>query len=230
MKTPDRTFQPRLAFLAALTAYAVLCKLIPYILFQVGVSIDPANTVYPWNFSPVPALCLFAGAFFREVRWALAVPLVAWFLGDLGILALVSRQYGFHEGLAMAFYPDQFLVYIGFGLVVACGLAVPYIKRKLTEAQHPWAESLAKWHAVIGAGLVGSTIFYVLTNFGVWAMGEGMMYPLTSEGLADCYIKGLPFFRNYAIATAGFSIILFSPIGVRMLEQAEAQQPAYERV
>lgn len=229
MTTPDRTFQPRLAFLAALTAYAVLCKLLPYILFQFGVSIDPANTLYPWNFSPVPALCLFAGAHFREVRRAFAVPLLAWFIGDLGILALVSRQYGFHEGLAMAFYPDQIFVYAGFGVVVVCGLVIPYVRRRLTEAHHPWADSLAKWHAVIGAGLAGSLIFYVLTNFGVWALGEGMMYPLTAEGLAECYIKALPFFRNFALATAGFSLILFSPLGVRILEQNEVREPAYQR-
>lgn len=228
MSKSDRTFQPRLAFLAAITAYAVLCKLLPYILFQFGVSIDPANTVYPWNFSPVPALCLFAGAYFREVRWAFAVPLLAWFIGDLGILALVSRQYGFQEGLAMAFYPDQFFVYMGFGIVVACGLLVRYLSQRLNTFRLGYIELAVTWPAVIGAGLLGSILFFVLTNFFVWAMGEGMMYPLTSEGLMACYVKALPFFRNFALATAGFSIVLFSPIGVRMLEHAEDRRPAYE--
>ena len=229
MTSPSRTFQPRFGFLAALTAYAVLCKLLPYILFQFNVSIDPANTVYPWNFSPVPALCLFAGALFREVRWAFAVPLVAWFLGDLGILALVSRQYGFQEGLAMAFYPDQVFVYLGFVLIVLCGVAIPRVVRWLTQSNLRWSETLAKWPAILGAGLLGSVSFFVLTNFFVWAMGEGMMYPLTIEGLIACYVKALPFFRNFALATAGFSLILFSPVGIQMLEQVESREPAYEQ-
>lgn len=229
MTSPDRTFQPRLTFLACLTAYAVLCKLLPYILFQFGVSIDPANTVYPWNFSPVPALCLFAGALFREVRWAFAVPLAAWFIGDLGILALISRQYGFQEGLAMAFYPDQVFVYLGFGLVVVCGLLIRKAQRWLMNSDLQLSEGVARWHAILGAGVLGSVLFYVLTNFTVWAMNEGMLYPLTAEGLMTCYVRGLPFFRNFAAATIGFSLILFSPIGTRLLEQVEDRLPAYEQ-
>src|SRR5688500_17595211 len=114
MTNMDRTFQPRLGTLAALTGYAVFCKLLPYILLQTGMSIDTERTAYSWNFSPVPAICLFTGAFFKDIRWALGVALAAWFLGDLGIFALVSQQFGVEEGLTMAFYPDQFFVYLGF--------------------------------------------------------------------------------------------------------------------
>jgi hypothetical protein len=230
MKNEDRSFQPRLATLMALVGYALFCKLLPYILFQFGVSIDPERTAYPWNFSPVPAICLFTGAFFRDVRWAFGVPLAAWFLGDVGILALVSRQYGFEEGLKMAFYPDQVFVYLGFAIVVGCGMLIRALQQRMATQNLKLSESGAYWPAVFGAGLLGSTIFFLLTNFTVWAFGEGMIYPLTAQGLLDCYIQALPFFRNFAVATAGFSLVLFSPIGTRMLEDAEERRLAVETV
>lgn len=228
MKNMDRTFRPRLNTLAALIGYAVLCKLLPYILLQAGMSIDPERTAYPWNFSPVPAICLFTGAFFKDIRWAFGVPLAAWFLGDLGIFALVSQQFGVEEGLTMAFYPDQFFVYLGFATVVGCGMLVRFLQQRMATKNLKLSETKAFWPAVFGAGLLGSTLFFLLTNFTVWLFGEGVIYPLTAEGLYACYIKALPFFRNFAAATAGFSLILFSPIGTRMLEDAEERQLAPE--
>jgi hypothetical protein len=228
MKNVDRSFQPRLATLAALTGYAVFCKLLPYILLQTGMSIDPEQTVYPWNFSPVPAICLFTGAFFRDWRWAFGVPLAAWFLGDLGIFALISLHSGVEEGLTMSLYPDQFFVYSGFAIVVGCGMLIRSLQQRMAEKNLKLSESGKFWPAVLGAGLLGSTIFYLLTNFTVWLFGEGVTYPLTAEGLLACYIKALPFFRNFAVATAGFSLILFSPIGTRMLEDAEERRLAPE--
>jgi len=228
MKKADQMFQPRRAALAALIGYAVFCKLLPYILFQFGVSIDPERTAYPWNFSPVPAICLFTGAFFKDVRWAFGVPLAAWLLGDLGILALVSRQYGFHEGLQMAFYPDQIFVYAGFAIVVGCGMLIRALQQRMSAANLGSSGSAGYWPAVFGAGLAGSILFYLLTNFTVWLFGEGVIYPLTAEGLFTCYVQGLPFFRNFAVATAGFSLVLFSAIGTRMLEDVEERRLAPE--
>lgn len=229
MKNMDRTFQPRLTTLAALTGYAVFCKLLPYILLQTGMSIDPERTAYPWNFSPVPAICLFTGAFFRDIRWALGVPLVAWFLGDLGIFALVSQQYGVGEGLTMAFYPDQFFVYLGFAIVVGCGMLIRVLQQRIAPQVRKLSETKSYWPAVFGAGLLGSVLFYLLTNFTVWLFGGGAIYPMTMDGLVACYVNALPFFRNFAAATAGFSLVLFGPIGTRMLEEAEERRLVPER-
>jgi len=41
-----------------------------------------------------------------------------------------------------------------------------------------------------GTILKSSTLFFVLTNFGVWLMG----YPLTFAGLVSCYTLAIPFF------------------------------------
>ncbi|HLG94272.1 MAG TPA: DUF6580 family putative transport protein, partial [candidate division Zixibacteria bacterium] len=42
--------------------------------------------------------------------------------------------------------------------------------------------------------VVGSALFYFVSNFGVWASGS--MYPPTWAGLAQCYAAALPFLRN----------------------------------
>jgi hypothetical protein len=47
---------------------------------------------------------------------------------------------------------------------------------------------------ILGTSLVGSILFFVVTNFGVWLQGK--IYAMTFTGLIDCYYKALPFFRN----------------------------------
>lgn len=55
--------------------------------------------------------------------------------------------------------------------------------------------------------LLSSTLFYVVTNFGVWAMFD--MYPKTLSGLLDCYVQAIPFFRNTLIGDFIFSFGFF---------------------
>ena len=45
--------KPRPVVLLVLIALSVAARLIPYALSTLGVPIDPANTIYPWNFSPI---------------------------------------------------------------------------------------------------------------------------------------------------------------------------------
>lgn len=47
---------------------------------------------------------------------------------------------------------------------------------------------------VSAASIAGSTLFFLTTNFSVWAL-DGF-YPPTLEGLAACYVAALPFFGN----------------------------------
>ncbi|MDI6766019.1 MAG: hypothetical protein QME52_04260 [Bacteroidota bacterium] len=47
----------------------------------------------------------------------------------------------------------------------------------------------------IGATLIGSVLFFVVTNFGVW-LSPTFMYPRTLDGLLQCYAAAIPFFRN----------------------------------
>lgn len=53
-------------------------------------------------------------------------------------------------------------------------------------------------------GLVSSTLFFLITNFGVWA--EGVLYPKTAAGLLQSYLMGLPFWRNMVAADLLFTV------------------------
>jgi arginine exporter protein ArgO len=71
-----------------------------------------------------------------------------------------------------------------------------------------WLRSKRQVLPVLGATLASSLIFYVLTNAGVWLTSA--LYPKTIEGLLECYIAALPFFRNEVVGNLVYSTLLFA--------------------
>jgi hypothetical protein len=69
-----------------------------------------------------------------------------------------------------------------------------------------WAKNHKTFKGIVSASVVSSFLFYLITNFGVWAMG---WYPQDAKGLLDCYILGLPFLRNFGAATLLYSAVFF---------------------
>lgn len=60
-------------------------------------------------------------------------------------------------------------------------------------------------------GLVGSIIFFIISNFGVWTTGE--LYSKNLNGLIQCYFLAIPFFKNTLLSTIFYSYIgLFTAI------------------
>lgn len=60
----------------------------------------------------------------------------------------------------------------------------------------------------VGLGSLGaSLLFYVVTNFGVWA--QGLMYPMNFGGLVHSYVNALPFFRGTFTGDLFYSGVLF---------------------
>lgn len=57
----------------------------------------------------------------------------------------------------------------------------------------------------LSGALIGALIFFLVTNFGVWASG---MYGYTVSGFVDCYFLAIPFFAYSLISTLMFSIII----------------------
>jgi len=56
--------------------------------------------------------------------------------------------------------------------------------------------------SLTGMGMLFAIFFYLYTNFGVWLLWQ--MYPKNLAGLLQCYIAGLPFFRNSIISNLVF--------------------------
>jgi hypothetical protein len=63
--------------------------------------------------------------------------------------------------------------------------------------------------------LASSVLFFVLTNFGVWAFDA--LYPKTLEGLMACYVAAIPFFRNTLLGDLSYTVVLFG--GFALLER-----------
>src|ERR1043165_7738127 len=100
-----------------------------------------------YNFAPVAALGLFAGAVVKDKRIAVLFPLLAQFSSDL-YFQLFTKTPGFYD-------ISQFFTYGGFAAVALLGTRMGQIKPL----------------KVLGFALSGSLLFFVLSNFGVWVKG-----------------------------------------------------------
>ena len=114
--------QPRLWFIASVVLVAVVARLIPH----------------PFNFTPIGAAALFAGATIERKRLAFLVPLVAMLLSDAVI--------GFHSAMPV--------IYGCFAAAVCIGFAL----RGRTRAPF----------ALLGGAVASATLFFIVTNFWVW--------------------------------------------------------------
>ena len=119
---------------------------------------------HPANFAPIGAVALFGGMYLTR-RYAMILPLIAMLISDIFI--------GFYTWQIMA------SVYISFALTGLIGL---------------WVRKNKKLSTVIGGTVLGSILFFLITNFSVWAFGT--MYAHDFSGLIQSYTMAIPFFRN----------------------------------
>jgi len=68
--------------------------------------------------------------------------------------------------------------------------------------------SKSSYPAFLGTGITSSLIFYLITNFGVWAFQD--MYPKNFEGLLTCYLAGVPFLKNMLAGDVFYLTILIA--------------------
>ena len=139
---------------------------------------------HPPNMIPIAAMALFGGAYFATRRTAFLAPLAAMYLSDLALGFFIYDFGWFHW-----FMP---FVYASFALTVCLGFL---IKHRLTPLR------------VGGAALMGSILFFIVTNFGVWLVGN--FYPKTLAGLVSCYVAAIPFFRSTLVGDAAYALVLF---------------------
>ena len=59
----------------------------------------------------------------------------------------------------------------------------------------------------ISTVLISSTIFFLVSNFGVWFYN----YPITLDGLISCYALAIPFFLNTILGDLFYSVIMIYP-------------------
>lgn len=106
------------------------------------------------------------------------------FVLPLAAMLLSDAVIGFHSQMAG--------VYGTFALVVCLGFL---LRERRTALK------------VTGAAVASSVLFFVVTNFGVWAFDS--LYPRTFEGLVICYIAAIPFFGATLAGTLFYTAVLF---------------------
>ncbi len=118
---------------------------------------------------------------------------------------LADRRLAFLIPLAAMFLSDLVIglhavmppVYASFALSVCLGL---------------WLRGRTSVVRVAGATVAGSILFFIITNFAVWAWGA--MYPGTLAGLAEAYMGAIPFFRNTLLGDGLYAAVLFGGFAV----------------
>lgn len=144
---------------------------------------------HPHNFTPIAAMALFGAAYFKRTWWMLSVPFAALFLSDLFLNNVIySDLYNNEFTLVTSWW-----IYAAFALVMLAGMG--WFSQKTTAIR------------VLGASLSASAIFFLVTNFSVWA--ESGMYPHHLLGLSACYTAGLPFLGNTILGDLFFSAAMF---------------------
>ena len=63
-----------------------------------------------------------------------------------------------------------------------------------------------KTKEILFSGLISSIVFFVITNFGVWAISG--MYEKNFSGLVQSYFMAIPFFHNTLISTLLYLFVL----------------------
>ncbi len=56
-------------------------------------------------------------------------------------------------------------------------------------------------------GIIGSLIFFLISNFGVWLVGD--LYEKNLTGLISCYLLAIPFLKNSILSTIIFLYLVY---------------------
>ena len=133
---------------------------------------------HPPNFTPIIAVAIVSGYFFKNINLSLLTLLVAMLISDLFI----------------GFYENMIFVYISLLLIT---LVFHKINKKIN------------FKNLFIYGFAGSLIFFLVSNFGVWALGSfgvnDLPYEKSLTGLIECYILAIPFFGNTFLSTIIFA-------------------------
>ena len=142
---------------------------------------------HPPNFSPIEAVALFGGAYFAQRSTALWIPLAAMFLSDLALGLInggIYSEYFLNAGFVLVYLCIALSTLLGFRL-----------RGRVTAVR------------VAGYSLLGSLLFFLVTNFGTW-LGS-TMYPHSGAGLVAAYVAGIPFFQNTVGGTLFYAALMF---------------------
>ena len=138
-----------------------------------------------WSgFSPIIAIALFSGMIVKDKSKSFLYPLIALFLSDVLIQIFFRLNLFPFEGL----YSYQWMNYSFLLLATLIG----------------WLIQGKNYSRIVTGAVSGPTLFYLISNFTVWAGHGGWGRPMNLSGFLLCMQDGLPFYKNSLIATLIF--------------------------
>lgn len=114
------------------------------------------------------------------------------FAAPLAALLLSDAVLGFYSHMEVVYGSTALVVCLGWGL-----------------AAHRSAARIAAF------SLAGSTLFFLITNFGVWAFDD--LYPRSISGLIGCYAAAIPFFQSSLVGDLMYAAVFFG--GFALIER-----------
>ena len=112
------------------------------------------------------------------------IPIAAMLISDLFI--------GLYHPVSMLF------VYFGFAASAVIGRLFLFHKRSIVN--------------LTVSALASAIIFFILSNFGTWL--SGVLYPMTLNGLSECYVMAIPFFGNTLAGEFVYVVLLFGIVEI----------------
>ncbi len=123
-------------------------------------------------------------------KFAIIIPMAAMLVSDIIL--------GFY------LWPVMLSVYATFALTGIIGLVVQKHKKLST---------------ILSGTLLASILFFIITNWAVWAFGT--MYPHNLNGLTQSYIAALPFFKNTVLGDLFYTALLVGSMEAILALQAK---------
>ena len=144
---------------------------------------------HPYNFTPLIAVTLLSSHALSNKLLVITIPIFGFWLSDLFMNNIIYA--GYYKDLTI-FNSGMIWTY---GAIVLVALLGNSFLDKISSGK------------VALASLSGSTLFYLISNFGVWAFSP--MYAKTLFGLIQCYSLALPFYGTSLIGDLIYCGILF---------------------
>ena len=139
---------------------------------------------HPPNFTPMAAIALFAGFIFVKRYMSVVAVVAAMLLTDYFAFGYLSPEWFASKSMVVVYLALLFpIVFRGF------------LQKKLGVFR------------IAAAALASSSVFFVATNFAVWAFSP--MYEKTFAGLVLCYTMAIPFFQNTIAGDMIWSGVIF---------------------
>jgi hypothetical protein len=144
----------------------------------------------PFGFAPQIAIALFSGSLFvKNKHFAFLLPIVSMFLSDL----MYQLLYVNHLSPIQGFYDGQWQNYLLIAATAVFGFGLQ-------------TNRLSKF---AGNFIAAPTVYFLVSNFMVWASFGGYQRPLTASGLMQTMIDGLPFYGYSVAGTFVFGAVMF---------------------